>query len=132
MNDKKLVAATVVAIAALFGFALLVIHMLRMTSADDKTWTRTTYLLHSVEAIAFAGAGFLFGKEVHRQQAEKAESRANIAEQDARNGRALALSIKAKALTQPTTSGVSTSGGAAQRAQDSLAELVGMANRLFP
>jgi hypothetical protein len=49
------------------------------------------YLLNGVEAVAFAGAGWLFGKEVHRGEAERAEEqvqteqqRANQAEGDAR------------------------------------------------
>jgi uncharacterized protein YicC (UPF0701 family) len=61
-----------------------------------------------VEAIAFAAAGFLFGKEVHRERAEKAEERADDAEMRARksgeggstmsaNGNALATLIRTKA-----------------------------------
>lgn len=38
------------------------------------------YLLNGVEAIAFVAAGYLFGKDVNRGRAEKAEAKADSAQ----------------------------------------------------
>ena len=65
-----------IAVACLIGFAWLVIYLLRMLNAPDIAWTRGVYLLSGVEAVAFAAAGFLFGREVNRERAENAEKRA--------------------------------------------------------
>ena len=70
----KDVVVYAVAVVALIGFGLLLILLfIANESADELVWTRYVYLLSGVEAIAFAAAGFLFGKEVHRKQAENAE-----------------------------------------------------------
>ena len=74
----------VVAVVALFSFGLLIMYMLSRTSdATELEWQRDVYLLSGVEAVAFAAAGFLFGKEIHRQQAEQATARADKAEEKA-------------------------------------------------
>jgi hypothetical protein len=73
-----------VAVLALFSFGLLIIYMLTRTSdATELEWQRDVYLLSGVEAVAFAATGFLFGKEVHRQQAAQATARADKAEEKA-------------------------------------------------
>jgi hypothetical protein len=51
--------------------------MMGQTKAPELEWNRSAYLFAGVEAIAYAAAGFLFGREVHRQRAEQAEQRAN-------------------------------------------------------
>jgi type VI protein secretion system component VasK len=96
----------VVSIVVLLVFALFVNYMLGLTKVEETEWTRAVYLFSGVEAIAFAAAGFLFGREVHRVQAEKAdkradeaEKRASEAEKDAINGKALATAIKVKTQT---------------------------------
>jgi hypothetical protein len=50
------------------------------TAANELTWTRTVYALTPIETIAFAAVGWLFGREVHRQEAEHAQIRATNAE----------------------------------------------------
>jgi len=50
----------------------------------------------SVEAVAFAAAGLLFGSTVNRQRAEQAEQKANENQKDAESGRALATALKAE------------------------------------
>ncbi len=108
----------------------LVVLFVFENGADDRTWTRAVYIAGGVEAIAFAAAGYLFGKEVHRQEAQKADEPAAAAETAATNGRALALNIKAKALKPATTYG--GLGPVAWRQLDDLGELEVMANQLFP
>jgi hypothetical protein len=99
----------VVAVLALFSFGLLIMYMLTRTSdATELEWQRDVYLLSGVEAVAFAAAGFLFGKEVHRQQAEQATARADKAEEKAAeaqqnaqvaNRTAIEVRTRARALT---------------------------------
>src|SRR5436309_2357896 len=97
-------APTVVAIVVLVAFGLLLVYMMGKVHTDQQTWDRRVYLYGSVEAIVFAAAGGLFGREVNRQRAEdartdaaKAQEKATTAEADAREqargaiaGRALA------------------------------------------
>jgi hypothetical protein len=53
------------------------------TTTKEIEWTRAVYLLSGVESIVFAAVGFLFGREVHRERANKAESRAIAAAEKA-------------------------------------------------
>ncbi len=82
--------AAVVAVSALLMFLVLVILMFLQRSGSDAAWSRLVYLLTGVEAVAFAGAGWVFGKEVHRGEVQRAEEqvqteqkRADQAEGDA-------------------------------------------------
>src|SRR6185436_9111670 len=69
---------TTVAIVILVGFALLLYHMYQIApTKEEALWNRSLALFGSVEAIAFTAAGYLFGREVHREQAQKAEQRAD-------------------------------------------------------
>lgn len=70
---------TIVAIIALVAFAVFVSYLLRQIAATDQEWARLIYLLSGIEAIVFAAAGFLFGREVHRERAESAEAKASAA-----------------------------------------------------
>ncbi len=63
----------------LVAFAVLVIGMFQKLTAAENEWTRAIYLYTGVEAIVFAAAGFLFGREVNRQRAESAEKTATVA-----------------------------------------------------
>ncbi len=76
-----------VAILAVLGFAALIIliaTLLSNAAMNAAQWERYTYLLAGVETITFTAIGWLFGKEVHREQAQQAEMRANDT-QDAMN-----------------------------------------------
>ncbi|MBI2387604.1 MAG: hypothetical protein HYV14_16580 [Elusimicrobia bacterium] len=96
-NGKWTPVLLVGAIAVLAAFGLVLRHMLQITgTADERTWTRAIYLFGSVEAIAFAAAGFLFGREVHREQAAKAERRADTAEKSTKDALKTALDAEAK------------------------------------
>ena len=76
------------------------------------------------EAIALAGAGYLFGREVHRERAEKAEERAYRNEQGVRDGHKLAGAVKAAAQQAFATAGATPQTG--------LATLEKLADQLFP
>jgi hypothetical protein len=101
-----------VAVFILLATTMLVIFLILHVSTDEETWKRYTYLLTGVEAVVFAAVGWLFGKEVHREQAEKAEMSRNEAEQkgreasekaagEAEKGRGLARAIIAAAEHEP-------------------------------
>ena len=73
--------AAVVAVVSLLGFGALALYLLIDVDVEEVTWSRRVYIFAAVEAITFAGVGWLFGREVHRERAEVAEDRAANAEQ---------------------------------------------------
>lgn len=84
MSDRLQNIAFWIAVVALLAFGLLITHLLGKVGVDETHWNRMVFLHKGVEAIALAAVGYLFGREVHRERAEKAESRANTAENDTR------------------------------------------------
>lgn len=93
--------APAAAVAILVLFAYVLVRLLQSTSLPPQEWDRALHLLNGVEAVAFAAAGYLFGKEVHRREAKRADERAQEAQGraeksglDAANGRRLARKIK--------------------------------------
>lgn len=92
----------IIAVAVLYIFWNLVKTMMGMTKAPELEWNRAAYLFAGVEAIAYAAAGFLFGREVHRQRAEQAEQRASSEQQRAATAekKATEENTKGKALKQ--------------------------------
>jgi hypothetical protein len=99
MNTKRLSpAATVAAIAAVImwaAFAALLWHS--AGTKDVDLWTHETWVFSSIQAIAFAAAGALFGTAVQQDRVHKAETRADQAQDDAANGRALARVLQSDA-----------------------------------
>ena len=94
--------ALLVAGIAVVGFGAFIIFLLSNLKMEEPQWTRAVFLLNGVEAITFAAAGYLFGREVHRGRAENAEKRADLAEDKAQKnenaankGRALAKAVTA-------------------------------------
>jgi len=130
--------ALAVAVGVIVVWVGFLVWLLVEANATEVTWSRLLVVLGSVEAVAFAAAGALFGTSVQRQRvedqrarADAAESRASANETAAVNGQKLAAAIK-----------VTRAGGAraalgtreelsadARPEPDPLLEL---ANRLFP
>jgi type VI protein secretion system component VasK len=85
--------ATATAVVALI--VLVVFIAILWGKADDPNnetaWARWTFLLAGIEAIAFAGAGFMFGREVNRASTEQVAQ----AQQDAQQNAAEAAEAKA-------------------------------------
>lgn len=73
----------VIAVAVLYTFWKLVKTMMGMTKAPELEWNRAAYLFAGVEVVAYAAAGFIFGREVHRQRAEQVGRRAGSGQQRA-------------------------------------------------
>ena len=57
----------VVAIGAILVWIAFVVVMLFAADSSDLRWTRLSFVFGSVEAIAFAAAGALFGVTVQRE-----------------------------------------------------------------
>jgi hypothetical protein len=96
------VVPLIVSIAVLYIFWILVKMMMGMTKVPETEWNRAAYLFAGIEAIAYAAAGFLFGREVHRQRAEQAERRASTEEERATEAvkQSAEVTAKGKALKQ--------------------------------
>jgi hypothetical protein len=75
MNTVKAIVTVVLVLA----FGVLIAFLLSEVGVSQSSWERYVYLLSGVEAVVFAAVGWLFGKEVHREQAQKAEAKAEDA-----------------------------------------------------
>jgi preprotein translocase subunit SecF len=109
--------ALAVACVALAGFGALIVYMFSKLGLQEPAWSRAVYLLNGVEAVAFAAAGFLFGREVNRGRAENAEIRANQAENTAKEKEQEAKNLAAAVVENATDTGdmgVQMQAGSAQ------------------
>ena len=105
MDDRRLTTtataiATVVIVAWLGILALMLSHV---GDEAETAWIRLTVVLNSVEAIAFAAAGAMFGASVQKQRVEDAKERADKHEDAAMRGKALAHAIRARAKSGGAT-----------------------------
>jgi hypothetical protein len=139
-----------VALIALFLLALVGLFLLR----DDANWDRLVFLFGALQALVFAGAGALFGTSVQRgnladaradaaaarASADAARDEAQAQGKEAEKGRALADALRAAGEALLAQLPPSERRGAredeleppaATRPQE-LAQLVGLADRLFP
>ena len=61
----------IIAIGVLIAYGFFIHYLLIERSCiGEPDWSQMIYLFSGVEAIVFAAAGFLFGREVNRQRAE--------------------------------------------------------------
>ena len=73
-------------VGVIIAFAGLSFYLMRAAATSDETgWTRMLYVYGGLEAIVFAAAGYIFGREVHRERAEVAEEMAQNAAQELRD-----------------------------------------------
>jgi hypothetical protein len=136
-----------VAVALLIVFGVIVVYMLIAADSEAQTWERRVYIFSGVEAIVFTAVGWIFGREVHRQTAVKAEedakeAKAEVKEKnqevkelaaEAEKGRALKAAVEAAtAEPAPAQSGPSDVG-ARQRTVNppALASLKDLAAKLY-
>jgi hypothetical protein len=78
----------------------LVFALLTYLRADDQgtseaVWSRQVVVLHGIEALAFTAVGWLFGREVHRGEAESAKKQAEAAQGEAHQARAESQAARA-------------------------------------
>lgn len=140
----------IVGVIVLLLFGWFTIFMIQKRAEADPQWSHLVYVYGSVEAIAFAAAGFLFGREVNRQRAETAEQSATQARQEATNarvdaakqekaGQALAALIAQKLAAAPAKANAFTALDDTGRArtlhtvvQSDLQEINAFAQTMFP
>jgi hypothetical protein len=141
LSGVALIAALIVLAAWLVLLSWLAFH----TGATEVQWARLGSVLGSLEAVAFAAAGALFGTTIQKQRvqearerAEKAENRVSQAEksstdnmQAAANGRALAAAVKARVSSRGTGQGVERVS-AFEKSGVYEDDLLAMATKLFP
>ncbi|MFJ8827802.1 hypothetical protein ACIREE_39480 [Streptomyces sp. NPDC102467] len=129
----------VVAVAVIAIWLTLLAWLAFHADAGDVTWSRLLVVLGSVEAVAFAAVGVLFGSTVQRQRvedlrvrADAAESRADAHQTAAVNGQRLAEAVRAS----HAAGAVSGSGTDPERLsavpRPGSDHLVDLADRLFP
>jgi hypothetical protein len=94
------------AIAVWIGFSIFLI---AKAGTNETEWTRIAWVFGSIQAIAFAAAGALFGTAVQQQNVNNAQEQATSAKKDADRqrdaavkGRALAAVMQAEAATPLT------------------------------
>ncbi len=135
------IGAAVLVIYVVFIYSLL----RNVGTANETIWARSLYLFSGIETIAFAAAGFFFGREVNRARAENAENRAETeAERAARLQREAAESkTKGQVLTRMLRDLADAEGvaygapprealGGAPPRTSALRQLAREAERLFP
>jgi hypothetical protein len=114
------------AIAVWIGFSIFLI---TRAGANETEWTRIAWVFGSIQAIAFAAAGALFGTAVQQQNVNNAQLEATSAKKDAdqqreaaTNGRALAAVMQAEAATEPAggASGIQRASAASTGSADEL------------
>ena len=118
------------AIAVWIGFS---IYLIAKADTNETEWTRIAWVFGSIQAIAFAAAGALFGTAVQQQNVSNSQQQATSAKKDAdqqreaaANGRALAAALQAEeAAIQPTSN-----AGGVQRAGVANAADAGSADEL--
>lgn len=142
--------AAVVAVCALLAFLALVLLMFLQRGSSETTWSRLVYLLTGLEAVSFAGAGWIFGKEVHKAEVQRAEQEvqtqrqlASESEDKARNASEVAHAEKVRGVrlaqavetanAQPTTRPSEEREIAARGTPDGALESVAaLARQLYP
>ena len=73
-----------IAATLIVAFAVLTVFMLSWANASDAVWKNRVFVFSSVEAVVFTAVGWVFGREVHRAEAESAQKDAEDAREDAK------------------------------------------------
>jgi hypothetical protein len=116
--------AALVAIAVFVGFSAYLLS--QAASASETDWTRIAWVFGTIQSLAAAAAGALWGAAVKQGQVNQADQRASqaaaIADQnreDATKGRALAATLQADAVpaAQATQGGLPQVGADQSEAQ---------------
>jgi hypothetical protein len=127
VNTFKAVVTAVLMVV----FAVFIAFLLSEVGVKQASWERYVYLLSGVEAIVFAAVGWLFGKEVHREQAEKAEAKTEVAESRTDTVRSEHLAAVREAAKE-RTKGLALASAIATHATAAPAPLVELAKKEYP
>lgn len=108
----EVVLFAAIAITATF----LVLVVLAFTHADRAKpdhWDHIVDIFEVLSPIAGLAVGFLFGKEVHRKEAETAKDAARRNEHEAKRGHALASAVRTATAIEAGDSAVGSESSAA-------------------
>lgn len=73
MKNSNGILQWLFAIIVILSYMIFIIHLVKISDPSktlDSHWLRLVFLFSSLEAIAFAAAGFVFGREVTKSQAQ--------------------------------------------------------------
>ena len=131
--------ALMVAVVVIFAWLGFIVWLLVKVNSAEIEWSRLLVVLGSVEAVAFAAAGALFGTSVQRQRvqdqkarADSAENRASANESAAVNGQKLATAVKISRAPGARTAPAGTRERLSADIRPEPDPLFDLANRLFP
>lgn len=127
--------ALVVAVTVIAVWLGLLVWLAFDTDASEVTWSRLLVVLGSVEAVAFAAVGALFGATVQRQRVADLQARADAAESRAEANQTAAINGERLAAAVRVTHTPGTDGGAERLSADARLgadPVLELANRLFP
>jgi type VI protein secretion system component VasK len=138
--------ALVVAVGVLLAWVAMLWWLVIHTDAVEVQWARLLTVLSSLQAVAFAAAGALFGTTIQQQRVRDAHERAHTSEkqaEDARaqaaenaeaaaNGKALAEAVKLSGRGRPIAEAVERVSGKAAEGEVRIEDLSALAAKLFP
>jgi len=119
-------------IVVLVAWLLLVLALYTYRADTEILWSRSTFIFGSVEAIAFAAAGYFFGREVNRERAEKSEDKARIAQGDLIIAQRDLIIAKQNGQNLRRDLTILTRRGAAPNLLQGLTDITGKAQQDFP
>lgn len=129
----RLYLAAGVLLAALVAYGIFLYIMWGEVKENESDWTREMLLFSGLEAIVFAGVGWVFGREVNRAKAESADE----AQATAREATAVAAAEHEKGyglaeVVRSSTQRAEVLEGLTGASRSQVDSLVDHANRLYP
>ncbi|MEU8817105.1 hypothetical protein [Actinoplanes sp. NPDC048796] len=91
-----------VAVILIVLFLVLAALMFFGADTSETVWQRRVYVFGAIEAIVFTAVGWIFGKEVHRAEAESAKAEASEAKQEAKENADAAVDASVKLTAEQT------------------------------
>lgn len=122
--NRWLAGPVAVVIVATYLVACVLLYL----GADDARWDHWIRIFERLAPLAGLAVGWIFGKEVHRREADDAKSEAN-------RGRELAGAVRQELASFRSTNGEPTTAVAPNGSADAsqrLQSLVNTVDRLFP
>lgn len=123
------------AVVAILAYGAMIVFLVTAADSQEVVWSRLIYVFSSVQALAFAAAGTLWGTTISQARVEKAEAQASESAVDATNGKALAAALKAESTNPKESDGDRNFRGQAPAdngAQVVIVRHAELADRLFP
>jgi hypothetical protein len=115
------VLSAIVAVIVLGIYIYALVVLWGSTGEEAEMWARRISVLGGIEALAFAAAGWLFGRDVNRQTIDQANKRADDANRNASEEKQKAGKAQADAVAAATQLASSPSIRALQSGQETVA-----------